>query len=370
MIGGQVERQSSSYRQGLVLGLTMAEIMLLLVFCLLLATSVALHYEREQRTAAETQLLQIIGADEGGGRRSEAQRVLRDAEAYRNLTERLKQLPPLDQLAEHNPTPARQKEIDEAWRRLVEGAEVARELSRAGIDEATAKRDTELFAEAERIKKEGLDLKKLREEAQFARTLKNLLTESKITAKTPSDIVELARAGIAAGPTNEGHKWPPIISLSEAGGYYFEVGSAELSEDFKVALTNKMVPRILGIAAQYPDVNIIEVVGHTDKQHIRKRYSNMDDGILDSLKSGDVASLIPADNAGLGLARAVAVVTRLLQDERLQRFSRILPLSGAQLIQIDETLTRGAEGDVKERRRIEIRLRKHEGSAPDTARKN
>jgi flagellar motor protein MotB len=363
VIGGQIERQSSSYRQGLVLGLTMAEIMLLLVFCLLLATSVALRYERQQRIAAETRL-QIIGADGGGD--SEAQQVLRDAEAYRNLTERLKQFPPLDQLAD--PTPARKKEIDEAWRRLVEGAEVARELSRAGIDATTVKRDAELFAEAERIKKEGLDLKKLREEAQFARTLKNLLAESKIMAKTPSDIVELARKGMAAGPTNEGHKWPPIISLSEAGGYYFEVGSAELSEDFKAALTNKVVPRILDIAAQYPDVNIIEVVGHTDEQHIRRRYSNMDDGILDSLKSGDVALLIPADNAGLGLARAVAVVTRLLQDERLQRFSRILPLSGAQLIQIDETLTHGAEGDVKERRRIEIRLRRHEGSTSDTTR--
>ena len=79
-----------------------------------------------------------------------------------------------------------------------------------------------------------------------------------------------------------------------------------------------------------------------------------------------MASLIPADNAGLGIARAVAVVTRLLEDSRLQpRFSRILPMSGAQLIQVDETLTRGSQGDVRERRRIEIRLRKYEKSSPD-----
>jgi flagellar motor protein MotB len=364
VIGGQIERQSSSYRQGLVLGLTMAEIMLLLVFCLLLATSVALRYEREQRIAAETRLLQIIGADRGGD--SEAQQVLRDAEAYRNLTERLKQFPPLDQLAEHNPTPARKKEIDEAWRRLVEGAEVARELSRAGIDATTAKRDAELFAEAERIKKEGLDLKKLREEAQFARTLKNLMAESQITAKTPSDIVELARAGIAAGPTNEGHKWPPIINLSEAEGYFFEIGSAELSDEFKIALVDKVAPKILQIADEYPDVDIIEVIGHTDEQIIRRRYSNLDGALLEVLKNGNVAALIPADNAGLGTARAVAVVTRLLQDSRLQRFPRILPMSGAQLIQVDETLSPGAEGDVKERRRIEIRLRKYEKASPDT----
>jgi hypothetical protein len=95
----------------------------------------------------------------------------------------------------------------------------------------------------------------------------------------------------------------------------------------------------------------------------------MDDAILDSLKSGDVASSVPADNTGLGLARAVAVVTRLLEDERLKGFSRILPLSGAQLIQVDETLTHGAEGDGRELRRIEIRLRKYERPVLDQPQK-
>jgi hypothetical protein len=133
------------------------------------------------------------------------------------------------------------------------------------------------------------------------------------------------------------------------------------------ALTDKVVPKILQIAAQYPDVDIIEIVGHTDEQLIRRRYSNLDGTLIDVLRHGDVASLIPADNAGLGIARAVAVVTRLLEDSRLQpRFSRILPMSGAQLIQVDETLTRGSQGDVRERRRIEIRLRKYEKSGPDT----
>jgi flagellar motor protein MotB len=347
----------------------MAEIMLLLVFCLLLATSVALVYEREQRIAAETRLLEVIPAEGSGDRLAETQRILREAEAYRGLTERLKEYPPFSKLAEEIPSPTRQAEIDEAWRRLVEGAEVTRELSRSGIDASTATRDAELFADAERIKKEGLDLTKLREEAKFTQTLKELLAENNIPGKTPNEIVQLAKAGMSAGPMSEGHKWPPIISLSEAGGYYFEVGSAALSEEFRAALTNKVVPRILDIAAQYPDVNIIEVVGHTDEQHIRRRYSNMDDAMLDSLKSGDVASLVPADNAGLGLARAVAVVTRLLEDERLKGFSRILPLSGAQLIQVDETLTHGAEGDVRERRRIEIRLRKYERPVLDQPQK-
>src|SRR3712207_638385 len=45
---GQIERQSSSYRQGLVLGLTQAEIMLLLVFCLLLAAGAVIKRKDDE----------------------------------------------------------------------------------------------------------------------------------------------------------------------------------------------------------------------------------------------------------------------------------------------------------------------------------
>jgi hypothetical protein len=51
-------------------------------------------------------------------------------------------------------------------------------------------------------------------------------------------------------------------------------------------------------------------------------------------------------------------VNVLASDLRLRNF-RILPLSGAQLIGTDGRLTRWDEqGDVRERRRIEIRMRK------------
>ncbi len=54
----------------------------------------------------------------------------------------------------------------------------------------------------------------------------------------------------------------------------------------------------------------------------------------------------------------MAVVKALSFDPRLRKF-RILPLSGAQLIATDGKLTRWDErGDVRERRRIEIRMRK------------
>ena len=48
-MSGSIARQTASYRQGLVLGLTMAEIMLLLVFSLLIAIGVSLAAERVKR---------------------------------------------------------------------------------------------------------------------------------------------------------------------------------------------------------------------------------------------------------------------------------------------------------------------------------
>jgi hypothetical protein len=54
----------------------------------------------------------------------------------------------------------------------------------------------------------------------------------------------------------------------------------------------------------------------------------------------------------------LAVVKVLSFDPRLRAF-RILPLSAAQLIGTDGKLTRwDGRGDVRERRRIEIRMRK------------
>jgi len=104
---------------------------------------------------------------------------------------------------------------------------------------------------------------------------------------------------------------------------------------------------------------VIEVVGHTDEQAIAPRPSNLDKELVPVLRGEkEIKTLIPADNVGLGLTRAIAVVDVLQRDRSLMNY-RILPLSGAQLIKTDETLSTGsAKANVPERRRIEIRLRK------------
>ena len=286
--------QQESYKRGIVLGLTMAEVVLLILFTLLLVLSTLLiEKEREQ------------------GKLS-AQIALVEKEFSKLFSEQI-------------PDPKKFfQELAIARNRATQADQLQKQLQ-----EAT---------------KQNAEIKTALEKERYARIA--------------------AERAAGKGP-ERAHNWPPIINLSEAGGYYFDVGSAELSEEFKAALVDKVAPKILEIAAAYPDVDVIEVIGHTDEQTIRRRFSNLDGMLIDALKSGNVASLVPADNVGLGLSRAVAVVTRLLQDSRLRaRFSRILPMSGAQLIQVDETLSQGSGGDVRERRRIEIRLRQYTG--PDT----
>jgi hypothetical protein len=72
---------------------------------------------------------------------------------------------------------------------------------------------------------------------------------------------------------------------------------------------------------------------------------------------------------GFGLARAVAVARMLMSDPRLEAY-RVLPMSAGQLIDVGERVTVGVGGDVKQRRRIEIRLRRssaHGGEVRATA---
>ncbi len=123
-------------------------------------------------------------------------------------------------------------------------------------------------------------------------------------------------------------------------------------------MTESIPEQILASIKEY-GVDVVEVVGHTDEQPVGSRPSNLDHDLVSVLKDdAGITSLVPADNAGLGLARAASVVSVLLQSPKLAGY-KLIPLSGAQLVNVDESLAlSGTPGDIRERRRIEIRLRK------------
>ncbi len=110
-----------------------------------------------------------------------------------------------------------------------------------------------------------------------------------------------ARAAAARRGDND---QPPNIVLGESSQYKFPTGSATLSPRFAELLTSRVFPRLKEIVERYPQVDLIEVIGHTDGQPLSGRASNLD-RVLEGAVS--VGALRAGSNADLGLMRAVAV---------------------------------------------------------------
>jgi flagellar motor protein MotB len=339
-----IRQQSASYRQGLVLGLTMAEIMLLLVFCLLIAVGVALSSERMKLTEAldQVQALETVAASN--------KKVIDTIRRNARLAEVLDR------------SSASPREIDDFWRKLVESNDAMTKMERDGVPLAALEEDTAAAATLRELIHDGIDPDKLARGAAIAAAVDTAATAHQVAPLSTQEIAALVEKALAAPkPADDGakgHNWPPIINLSEADGYFFAVGSAQLTPSFATELRGGVTDRLLQIAQKF-DVDVIEVIGHTDEQPVASHNSNLDRR-LESVTSGDgdIGDLQWSDNAGLGLARALSVVELLSVDPRLHNF-RILPLSAAQLIGTDGRLTHwDNHGDVRERRRIEIRMRK------------
>lgn len=156
------------------------------------------------------------------------------------------------------------------------------------------------------------------------------------------------------------HELPPILTLSEAEGYYFESGSAELSDKFKERLSENIIPLLKRRGDTY-SVDIIEIVGHTDGVPLKrelKRTANLDQKLIEAVLDHNLDDLKVADNVGLGMTRAVAVAV-FISGDKLMDDMTVLPFSAGPLIDENGQLVKNAgQGDILERRRIEIRMRR------------
>lgn len=383
-IQSSVSSEQRGYGRGLILGLTMAESMLLLVFCLLLAAGAIIVKEREkfEEAEAEKKVVEIK-------LKAEQAKVVK-------LTEERNQLVKLA---------VNKKTSEEVWRKLILAQTQMEEITNLGLT------PEEIIKNAQMVR-EAINGQMTADDVRVADSVTKMLQKNDVTAEeviamepvvatlkktelTPKDIEELAvaikllkdKVVTASAETqpeeqllelikqaeraktarnSEPHEWPPIINLSETKDYFFTSGSAELSPGFKKLLTENTSAQIAGIAKKY-NVDVIEVIGHTDEQKINGVRSNLDveiKGVLNGTTS--VGVLRPGDNAGLGLARAMAVAEVLKQMPELKGL-RVLPMSGAQLIRPDDSLTDGvASKEDKARRRIEIRVRKRNVSEEDT----
>jgi flagellar motor protein MotB len=335
------------HRRGLVLGLTLAEVLILLLFLLLLALGAGLAKSQRVANAAQN-----------------------DRDHYKSEVDKLKA--EIERLSGAQ-TPSG-KMISELAK---ENAELKRQLGEL----------QSLFAAARRINPDDPPIAIL-----LLETLANSLTPEDIKSISAMSARDGIRVTIVrrpdSGDPTPTPDWPPIITLSDAKGYFFEPGSAEPSVEFRSKISGNVVADMLGIIEKYK-VDVIEVIGHTDEQPVyskppmppalpkptgdfslgspepprpKSRYPNLDETLIPFLKGhGPLENVLPFDNAGLGLARAAAIVRILRDDNRLQKY-KILPLSAGQLILEGDVLSTGSKGNVKERRRIEIRMRRSDKS--------
>jgi outer membrane protein OmpA-like peptidoglycan-associated protein len=378
------------HRRGLILGLTLAEVLLLLLFLLMLALAIPLktRIETARKTQvdlealrAQIEILKPIAESVGAGDAARAAELSKQLKVWREIQAILASVD-LDQsqlkglmetmkpfMASGLQRSVLKSLLEESFR--IDPDDPPAALKRALAFVRIAGKDVrpEQVSTLTPVVKSAPALKEFDELYKDA----SRISPTDPPAALRKGLEAIARAG-RGGDTdaNNGkgtgeHNWPPIISLSEADGYFFATGKAELSPGFERTLQAKIIPMLLELAAKY-GVDLIEVTGHTDEQAIAPRNSNLDQALLPVLKgNGQVSALVPSDNAGLGLSRAVAVARVLMADQRVQAY-RVLPMSGGQLIDVGERVTEGSKGDLKERRRIEIRLRRsQQGTEPRRA---
>lgn len=356
-----IRADDRSYRRGIVLGFTVAEVVLLLVFCLLLL------------------FVPLLLSDAAQTRRPDADKPVTPSLA----TDRPERKPPATAATEPKPDI---KRPDAVGSRVTPPQKPAAKPLPDDWIVATPDRDNEPVppvVPGERTQTTGA-----------APSSKTPAQGTRVADSVPPPVVAIPlsavckrlgiperectpeRANAALGPTPAHadrtdkskpatdplgrHNWPPIIKLKEADGEFFVVGKAEVSRTLDEKIRRDVVPLILEHANRF-QTNVVEVVGHTDEQPIQASNTNLDASVFDVLAGKAPASrLRVSDNAGLGFARAVAIVQILRNDDRLKHLT-ILPLSAAQVVDQSGKLADGSSsGDVKERRRIEIRVRQGE----------
>ena len=365
-----IARDSEGYRRGVVFGLTMAEVLLLLIFCILLflkLVSDRLDEKKEELAQEKLRNTDLIAKNEKLN--SNLQIAHKRAEELekksRILAAKAAQIP--DTI-----------ENTEFVQELVEAAVVLEEVDPNKASEFlfNLKENPDYLSQVQMTEID--EFAELTTKAQYSvspqefavlsnlnpQEKENLLSNAEAVSKlsvnefeemqTKAQLFEV----LPEPEKEEGNNWPPIISLSEAQNYSFRVGNATLAPQFSSALQGSIAKQILSILQEY-EADVIEVIGHTDPQPMRtNRTSNLDNNASDFLNTNTSVNLSARDNAGLGYARALSVTKELMKVPELAQYT-ILPYSAAQMITPNEEISKGlSEFSGEQLRRIEIRVRR------------
>jgi outer membrane protein OmpA-like peptidoglycan-associated protein len=298
-------RQNTAYRRGLILGLTIAEVMILLIFVLLMVLAAALS-NRERK-------IELL--DHGGASRlvEEIQRAYPSA-----------------------------KSPDDYFKELKRAIDVRRTVEESGAQKA------------------GSDLL---EDAKLGRQMRDAARGAGST-----DAQSFVEDALASARRGKRGQWPPFFSLSEAGGYYFDSGKATLRPEFETNLRRVVIPALAQNIRDY-GVDVVEVIGHTDEVPMSGTSNLDSDLIPASSGRYPIGSVRSTDNAGLAMARAVSVVRLLRSDPRLKDVTILPLSGAQMIIPVDRVADGSQRGSDQSRRRIEIRLRRSTAQANATGMK-
>ena len=127
-------------------------------------------------------------------------------------------------------------------------------MEHEGVPVAALEEEGAYAAKLQQLMNEGIDPDKIARGVALAAAIDALVADRKLGDLTPQEIAALIDKGLAVPPpkpaedseAKKGHNWPPIINLSEAGGYYFATGSAELTPSFATELRTVVVDKLLG----------------------------------------------------------------------------------------------------------------------------
>src|ERR1700742_1348379 len=154
---GQILQQRSSYRRGLVLGLTMAEIMVLLVFCLLIAMATFLKREESRRITAEQELKEERAQNE------HIREVVNSLSKSAAVAEKVESLSGLND----------PQAIDQYWRELVDSRSVVKEIERT----LTVKELRDGLANIAALRASNIDVDKALRDAEIVGAINRAMTK-------------------------------------------------------------------------------------------------------------------------------------------------------------------------------------------------
>jgi outer membrane protein OmpA-like peptidoglycan-associated protein len=370
MTNTSIQQSASGYSRGVIFGLTMAEVLLLLIFLATLNRQIeelskandALTKDREtlevananyqaslnnldQSTSVSQELFDVVNVLDD----NELQKLINNSEiATTYSAEKLEQViskaKKWDVFTNQPPEPSftvldeiEKNAAPEELVRLIENAEIAMNANPETLTEQISKAK-KWDAKAALPDVEQIDPK-----------IANLASQVSL-----NDLELLAAGKLEPA----GNNWPPIISLPEAENYSFKIGSAQLTDNFKTQLTGQIVQQILKTLSEY-EADLIEVIGHTDLQPMSKdRATNLDTLAKNFFETDKEIALRAKDNVGLGYARALSVTKHLLSTPELKNYT-ILPYSAAQMITPNGTITTPDDDfGSSQLRRIEIRVRR------------